>query len=53
MSAAPLSRTGPSRIHAATGADHLIPVGIPPARMPSGSAFVHAPVLIGNNGDVK
>ena len=26
--------------------------GITPARMPPGSAF-HAPVLVGNNGDVK
>ena len=33
-------------------ADHQIPVGIQPTRMPPGSAC-HAPVLVGNNGDVK
>lgn len=28
------------------------PVGITPARIPTGSAL-HAPVLVGENGDVK
>jgi hypothetical protein len=47
MTAATFSRRPPTRFCA----DTMILVGIVPARMPPGSAF-HAPVLVGNNGDV-